>query len=85
MRGWGRVLSTTYTVKGKKKAYVKGYRFQTVSLVWDRVLQKGSLKKMHTSIPVKNKNEFIKIHYIYHTEVKKQIHKLISFSLEHSR
>lgn len=26
---------------------------------------------MHTSIPVKNKNEFIKIHYIYHTEVKK--------------
>ena len=26
---------------------------------------------MHTSIPVKNKNEFIKIHCIYHTEVKK--------------
>ena len=40
---------------------------------------------MYTSIPVKNKNEFIKIHYIYHTEVKKQIHKLICFSLEHSR
>ena len=41
---------------------------------------------MHTSIPVKNKKEFIKLYYIYHTEVKKQIiHKLICFSLEHSR
>lgn len=68
MRGWGRVLSTTYTVKGKKKAYVKGYRFQTVSLVWDRVLQKGSLKKCILQFQLKIKMNLLK--FITYTTLK---------------
>lgn len=85
MRGWGRVLSTTYTVKGKKKSLCEGVPFSNSFLSLGQSITKRKFKKMHTSIPVKNKNEFIKIHYLYHTEVKKQIHKLICFSLEHSR
>lgn len=68
MRGWGRVLSTTYTVKGKKKAYVKGYRFQTVSLVWDRVLQKGSSKKCILQFQLKIKMNLLK--FITYTTLK---------------
>lgn len=71
MRRWGRVLSTTYTVKGKKKSLCEGVPFSNSFLSLGQSITKRKFKKMHTSIPVKNKNEFIKIHYIYHTEVKK--------------
>ena len=71
--------------QGLKKSLCEGVPFSNSFLSLGQRITKRKFKKMHTSIPVKNKNEFIKIHYIYHTEVKKQIHKLICFSLEHSR
>ena len=52
----------------KKKAYVKGYRFQTVSLVWDRVLQKGSLKKCILQFQLKIKMNLLK--FITYTTLK---------------
>lgn len=70
MRGWGRVLSTTYT-RVKKNCLCEGVLFSNSFLSVGQSITKRKFKKMHTSIPVKNKNEFIKIHCIYHTEVKK--------------
>jgi len=67
VRGWGRVLSTTYT-RVKKTAYVKGYHFQTVSLVWDRVLQKESKKKSILEFQLKIKMNLL--NFITYTTLK---------------